>query len=224
MDQQCSIVDPGTSWSPTTTPGSDMIEEEIEVVQRTPVRPRISTACNSRQFREPLRRRIGMEERRDSFGKRMYDSFEISVIDSRASMDGSDSATSAFTMTTSAASSCTDPWSSSSRGYVEEEDDDGDVSWVQEDEVAVVPKLEPLDEDDVNMADLEMKGSVAPETPSVVSTPPQIKRPRGRPRKHPKPTAESQAKITKGRSKTGCITCRKRKKKCDEAKPGCEIY
>lgn len=29
------------------------------------------------------------------------------------------------------------------------------------------------------------------------------------------------AKTTKGRSKTGCLTCRKRKKKCDEAKPRC---
>ncbi|EHL02126.1 putative transcriptional regulatory protein moc3 [Glarea lozoyensis 74030] len=125
-------------------------------------------------------------------------------------------------MITSAASSCTDPWSSSGGGgYVEEEDDDGDVSWVQEDDVAVVPKLEPMEDEDINMADLEMKESVPPETPSATSTPAQAKRPRGRPRKHPKPTPESQAKITKGRSKTGCITCRKRKKKCDEAKPGC---
>ncbi|ELR04565.1 hypothetical protein GMDG_06850 [Pseudogymnoascus destructans 20631-21] len=46
------------------------------------------------------------------------------------------------------------------------------------------------------------------------------KRPRGRPRKHPI-VPESINRITKGRSKTGCITCRKRKKKCDEAKPRC---
>jgi hypothetical protein len=42
------------------------------------------------------------------------------------------------------------------------------------------------------------------------------------PRKHPKPTANSMAKVVRGRSKTGCITCRKRKKICDETKPGCK--
>lgn len=46
------------------------------------------------------------------------------------------------------------------------------------------------------------------------------KRKRGRPRKHPLPVPR-QAKATKGRSKTGCITCRRRKKKCDETKPAC---
>lgn len=49
------------------------------------------------------------------------------------------------------------------------------------------------------------------------------KRPRGRPRKHPIP-CESENKIAKGRSKTGCITCRKRKKKCDETKPRCKLF
>lgn len=49
------------------------------------------------------------------------------------------------------------------------------------------------------------------------------KRPRGRPRKHPV-LPESTNKVTKGRSKTGCITCRKRKKKCDEAKPRCMLF
>lgn len=27
-----------------------------------------------------------------------------------------------------------------------------------------------------------------------------------------------------GRNKTGCLTCRKRRKKCDETKPGCKLY
>lgn len=53
-------------------------------------------------------------------------------------------------------------------------------------------------------------------------SPMTAKRPRGRPRKHPI-VPESINKVTKGRSKTGCITCRKRKKKCDEAKPRCML-
>lgn len=138
-------------------------------------------------------------------------------------MDGSESSASALTMITSATSSCTDPWSSSG-GFVEEEEDDGEINWDQEDDVVVVPKLEPV-EDDVDMADFsEVKEPIIPETPSTASTPALTKRPRGRPRKHPKPSPEAQAKVAKGRSKTGCITCRKRKKKCDEAKPGCEYY
>jgi len=87
----------------------------------------------------------------------------------------------------------------------------------------MIPKLEPTE--DVDMADLEqadVKQNIVSKSPSA-ETPAQTKRPRGRPRKHPKPTPESMAKVTKGRSKTGCITCRKRKKKCDETKPGCEF-
>ena len=48
------------------------------------------------------------------------------------------------------------------------------------------------------------------------------KRKRGRPRKNA--AASSPPKIkskTFVRSKTGCITCRRRKKKCDERRPGC---
>lgn len=43
-------------------------------------------------------------------------------------------------------------------------------------------------------------------------------RKRGRPRKYP---IVEQKKTTHARSKTGCGTCRKRKKKCDETKPSC---
>lgn len=221
MDQQLTIGEPGISWSPTTTPGSDIIEEVSQ-------RPEIVSLGSPgyRHMRAPIRRRLRIEERRSGSGKKMYETFEISVVDSRASVDGSDaSLSSAVTVITSATSSCTDPWSSSG-GFVEEEETDDDINWDQEDqdeEGFVVPKLEPIE--DVNMADVEqadVKGNIVPETPSAGSTPAQTKRPRGRPRKHPKPTPESMAKVTKGRSKTGCITCRRRKKKCDEAKPGCE--
>ena len=95
------------------------------------------------------------------------------------------------------------------------------------DDGLTVPKLEPLDDDDFCMEDLQE----APSPPPVLAllnhplgAPDQLtqKRPRGRPRKHPLMPNLSTHKITKGRSKTGCLTCRKRKKKCDEAKPRCK--
>jgi hypothetical protein len=156
--------------------------------------------------------------------------FEISTVDARRSMDGSDaSSSSAVTMVTSATSSGTDPWSSSG-GWVGEEEDEADFDWDHDDQpqrdddddMMLVPKLEPVD--DIDMADLsDIKERITRETPLVICTPAQVKRPRGRPRKHPKPSPESLARVAKGRSKTGCITCRRRKKKCDETKPGCTI-
>ncbi|TVY82266.1 Transcriptional regulatory protein moc3 [Lachnellula suecica] len=217
MEQQLLIPEPEASWSPTTTPGSDIIEDFVEQPLVIPF-----AAPGIRQMRSPIRRRrLHIQDRRNSSGTKMYEMVGISLVDSRASMDGSDaSSSSAITMITSATSSCTDPWSSSG-GFVEEEEDDedGDINWDHDDDM-VVPKIEPID--DVDMADLDdVKQDILPETPPTESTPAQTKRPRGRPRKHPKPTPESLAKISKGRSKTGCITCRKRKKKCDETKPGC---
>lgn len=126
---------------------------------------------------------------------------------------------SAPAMVHSASSSCTDSWST---GYVEREDGDTDIHWEQgSDDVLTIPKLEPM-EDDFNLDDLK----AAPLTPVANSEPSSAmqakqKRPRGRPRKHPLTPMVNTSKITKGRSKTGCITCRKRKKKCDEAKPRC---
>ena len=92
----------------------------------------------------------------------------------------------------------------------------------------VIPKIEELDEDD----DLEnnIPNDTALQSEHQQHQPPRHRHPpgapvhvprkRGRPRKHPLPVAGGgQAKITKGRSKTGCITCRRRKKKCDETKP-----
>ncbi|BDD56763.1 hypothetical protein MAP00_002188 [Monascus purpureus] len=81
----------------------------------------------------------------------------------------------------------------------------------------VTPKIEELDDSDSLQA-------IKPATPSTDSTadpPVHIPRKRGRPRKNPLPLPGTQVKITKGRSKTGCITCRRRKKKCDETKPSC---
>ena len=217
MDEKIALGEPESSWSENTTPASDDIEEVIRQVP--PVPPRLSFSTRPRLMRPPIRRRLRVEEHR---GGKTYQTFEISTMESRRSIDGSESSASAITVVTSATSSCTDPWSSS--GYVEEEDDS--INWNQDEDMLLVPKIEPV-EDDLDMTDVaDLKDDAGVETPSAmstVSTPAVTKRPRGRPRKHPKISPESMAKITKGRSKTGCITCRRRKKKCDETKPGCEL-
>ncbi|KAI9837822.1 MAG: hypothetical protein M1819_006756 [Sarea resinae] len=82
----------------------------------------------------------------------------------------------------------------------------------------VPPKLEELDDDDQGDVKNIPLAEVMPTHPNA----PQAKRPRGRPRKNPPASQTSSlSKVTKGRSKTGCITCRRRKKKCDETKPHC---
>src|SRR5947208_2948619 len=79
----------------------------------------------------------------------------------------------------------------------------------------IIPKLEDVDgEFEID----ENPETITDEAPAQMLS----RRPRGRPRKHPKTQITSLAKPPKGRSKTGCITCRRRKKKCDEAKPTCE--
>lgn len=99
---------------------------------------------------------------------------------------------------------------------------DHDMHWEQgSDEGVAVPKVEPMDED-IRLDEIkEAPPTPVPSNTSPTSAQPKAKRPRGRPRKHPLTPVVSTNKITKGRSKTGCLTCRKRKKKCDEAKPRC---
>ncbi|QUC22970.1 uncharacterized protein UV8b_07211 [Ustilaginoidea virens] len=124
--------------------------------------------------------------------------------------------------THSATSSCADSWSI---GYEDREDKDDESTWDKwnagQTETLAALKSEP-DDDDIKLGEL----AAAPLTLVLQNVPrecPEVKqkRPRGRPRKHLPSTAVSSSKVTKGRSKTGCITCRKRKKKCDEAKPRC---
>jgi hypothetical protein len=84
------------------------------------------------------------------------------------------------------------------------------------------PKTEPadselgddLDEDAINIKTEPGEGSSSVTTATG-------RRPRGRPRKS-RPESLTSPKSAKGRSKTGCFTCRKRKKKCDERKPACK--
>ncbi|EON98886.1 putative c6 transcription factor protein [Phaeoacremonium minimum UCRPA7] len=97
-----------------------------------------------------------------------------------------------------------------------------DIHWEQgSDDVLTTLKDEPLD-DDFRLEDIkEAPLTPVPSSNGPSSAQPKAKRPRGRPRKHPLTPIVPTNKVTKGRSKTGCITCRKRKKKCDEAKPRC---
>ncbi|KAL3423809.1 C6 transcription factor [Phlyctema vagabunda] len=235
MSPQQTIIQPGPdvdmSWSETTTPDYDEIEE---ITRQTPSRLSAPPEHRVRIMREPIKKRRRIDEiPRGSWQSRAFHEFG-QPLHLRCSMDGSDgSNSSALTIVTSASSSCGDPWSASgivgddaddhhpgwsrNRGGREDHHDEGDDEKDNdaEDNVFLLPKMEP-GEDEVNLA--EMKEASVPTSPGE---PRQLKRPRGRPRKYPKQTAESMAKVAKGRSKTGCKTCRKRKKKCDEAKPHC---
>ncbi|KAI9147665.1 Transcriptional regulatory protein moc3 [Paramyrothecium foliicola] len=133
-----------------------------------------------------------------------------------SAMDAPLDSSSAPTMVHSASSSCTDTWSV---GYVDRDDTERESNWEQgSDGVLAVPKLENF-EDDFTLDDI--KAPPMSTTSDASNAQAKQKRPRGRPRKHPLTPVVSASKVTKGRSKTGCITCRKRKKKCDEAKPRC---
>lgn len=129
-------------------------------------------------------------------------------------------------MSHSASSSITDSWSlvygDTEEVSVTHVVGDHDDHWEHDsDEGMAVPKVEPMDED-VRLDDIkEAPLTPVPSATSPTATQPKPKRPRGRPRKHPLTPAVPANKVTKGRSKTGCLTCRKRKKKCDEAKPRC---
>lgn len=122
-------------------------------------------------------------------------------------------------------SSCAESWSTSySDGDQGGEEADHDVSWEKNsDDALTVPKIEPLEDDGFQMDEVkEAPRTPIPESNAAPLPQTKLKRPRGRPRKHPLTPQVATNKVAKGRSKTGCITCRKRKKKCDEAKPRCK--
>lgn len=100
-------------------------------------------------------------------------------------------------------------------------DTDGDDA-INEPGSDVVPKTEDGEETYIE----EIKRVESSESPDIKAEGPKRnaanpKKRRGRPRKNPPTFATTVTKVAKGRSKTGCLTCRRRKKKCDEAKPSC---
>ena len=128
-------------------------------------------------------------------------------------------------MVHSATSSCThDSWGTNYSEGADGDDVDQDLSWDQDsDDVLAIPKLEPVEDEDFHMAEVKEVPRATQPSPGTADAAPKAKRPRGRPRKHPLAPQTATCKVAKGRSKTGCITCRKRKKKCDEAKPRCML-
>ena len=82
----------------------------------------------------------------------------------------------------------------------------------------IVPKIE---ETELQLSDVKTE-PVADDTPISPTEPVRLRRARGRPRIHPPRSPTTASKQAKARSKTGCTTCRKRKKKCDETKPFCK--
>jgi hypothetical protein len=89
----------------------------------------------------------------------------------------------------------------------------------------VVPKVEELEDDDTIDPKIKSPSDEGDgvESSALNGSGAIARRPRGRPRKHPKSPTTAISKPPKGRSKTGCITCRRRKKKCDEKKPECTL-
>ncbi|KAF1973366.1 hypothetical protein BU23DRAFT_580400 [Bimuria novae-zelandiae CBS 107.79] len=81
----------------------------------------------------------------------------------------------------------------------------------------IIPKIE---ETELQLSDVKPE-PMAEDTPLSPTEPVRLRRARGRPRIHPPRSPTTVSKQAKARSKTGCTTCRKRKKKCDETKPFC---
>lgn len=82
----------------------------------------------------------------------------------------------------------------------------------------IVPKIEEPEEDKYHNDQLHALQDAKSPVGVVLLPPP---RKRGRPRKHPIVDASDFKRTSHARSKTGCGTCRRRKKKCDETKPVC---
>lgn len=234
------------SW---VEPDPDMNDAEIDemAMQTAPltnIRSVSGPFPGPRVYRRPIRRRLhpspSSQKQNDSCSQspRPSPSTQTTVdslppLDRRVSIEGTTVSQSPLPALVSTPSSATNEsaWRSVAdlemvdhqlQMLPEIEVDDEDYD---EDDVLLEPKPEPLEED-VDMGTLEesvhLEDTEANATARSLASAGLFKRPRGRPRKNPLPAVTDANKVVKGRSKTGCITCRKRKKKCDEAKPRCE--
>ena len=95
----------------------------------------------------------------------------------------------------------------------------GSMSGEDDDRIRI-PKLGLADGNDLE----ELNSCLSPISQLRPAVESPLKKPRGRPRKPPCIVINPALKSTKARSKTGCVTCRLRKKKCDEAKPTCTSF
>ena len=106
-------------------------------------------------------------------------------------------------------------------------DSDGDASSETDEDLArssavdLDMKEEPEPRTPVAYAENGDRTPVSPPDAAGPSQPSATRRPRGRPPRDPARVKAQKATKTHARSKTGCRTCRNRKKKCDEAKPEC---
>lgn len=229
-DKMVAQEEPDSSWSENTTPASDELYDMStyeEILRSGPAVRRSGEVDVSRPrfMRAPIRQRIRPQPY--EYRVKEQQSYSFPMLDRPQGIIPIEQTSPTVSFVSSETSPVTDQWSSS--GFVEEEDgtwehdeemtyEEHDESIEHDPEVLLIPKLEPDDE-------VDMSGIKEESIPQIPSLPNPItgKRPRGRPRKHPKPSLEDKAKIAKGRSKTGCKTCRRRKKKCDERKPHCKF-
>lgn len=93
------------------------------------------------------------------------------------------------------------------------------LSAMESDVEEISPKVEELCESPREIqVSFEGENLISPS--SIISIGNSQKK-RGRPRKSTD-TVPAKPSTKLGRTKTGCLTCRQRKKKCDEGKPECE--
>lgn len=203
-----------------------------QALQQTTSQAKLSQRLHSVSRSErSIRRRI----RPECESMKSHQSFSIAGSSPSAFADSyqgspSSSSTSSITLVASSTQSFRPVYDDNTGRVQEVFDSEGDLGWSQTSQYQTIeeptrqPKLEPLDESDMEdcyeLLDTSPMDNVQV---SVVSVEQPPKRPRGRPRKNPKPGPEELARIKKGgRTKTGCMRCRDRKKKCDEMKPFCE--